>query len=88
MNQNEQLALIHRELKDIKEDVTELKSRLLNPDDGAIARTNRNTSFRKEMEPLLKTIPDLIQFKQTVTRVLWIVVTAVIAVVVRMVSMH
>ena len=35
MNASEktQLDLIHKELKDIKEDVTELKSRLLSPDD-------------------------------------------------------
>ena len=90
MNASEktQLDLIHKELKDIKEDVTELKSRLLSPDDGAIARANRNTSFRKEMEPLVREIPELIRFQKNVTRVLWIVVTAVVAMAVRVMSMH
>ena len=90
MNASEktQLDLIHKELKDIKEDVTELKSRLLNPDDGALARANRNTSFRKEMEPLVREIPEIMRFQKNVTKVLWIVVTAVVAMAVRVMSMH
>jgi hypothetical protein len=42
---NEQL---HDELKLIKSDVREIKIRLLDPDDGAISRVNRNTEFRKK----------------------------------------
>ena len=38
---------IHDELKDLKEDVRFIKKKLLDPDDGAVARVNRNTSFRK-----------------------------------------
>ena len=38
---------LHEELKDLKEDVRFIKKRLLDPDDGTIARVNRNTSFRK-----------------------------------------
>ena len=90
MTQKEQakLEVIHNEIVDIKEDITDLKLRLLNPDDGAIARANRNTSFRKEVEPLVREIPELIRFQKNVTRVLWIVVTAVVALVVRVISMH
>ena len=38
---------IHDELRDLKEDVRFIKKKLLDPDDGAVARVNRNTSFRK-----------------------------------------
>ena len=38
---------IHDELRDLKEDVRFIKKRLLDPDDGTIARVNKNTSFRK-----------------------------------------
>ena len=38
---------IHEELRDLKEDVRFIKKRLLDPDDGTIARVNKNTSFRK-----------------------------------------
>ncbi len=42
---NEQL---HDELVAIKQDVKEIKIRLLDPDDGTISRVNRNTDFRKK----------------------------------------
>ena len=38
---------IHDELRDLKEDVRFIKKKLLDPDDGAVARVNKNTSFRK-----------------------------------------
>ena len=42
---NEQL---HQELLELKADVKEIKIRLLDPDNGTIARVNRNTDFRKK----------------------------------------
>ncbi len=42
---NEQL---HAELLELKADVREIKIRLLDPDNGTIARVNRNTDFRKK----------------------------------------
>jgi len=44
---------IHDELKDLKEDVRFIKKKLLDPDDGTIARVNRNTSFRKSTQKTL-----------------------------------
>ena len=41
---NEQL---HAELIELKRDIREIKKRLLDPDDGTIARINKNTAFRK-----------------------------------------
>ena len=41
---NEQL---HVDILELKQDVREIKKRLLDPDDGVIARINVNTSFRK-----------------------------------------
>ena len=41
---NEQL---HVEILELKQDVREIKKRLLDPDDGVIARINVNTGFRK-----------------------------------------
>ena len=41
---NEQL---HVEILELKQDVREIKKRLLDPDDGVVARINKNTSFRK-----------------------------------------
>ena len=41
---NEQL---HAEILELKKDLREIKKRLLDPDDGVVARININTSFRK-----------------------------------------
>jgi len=41
---NEQL---HAEILELKQDLREIKKRLLDPDDGVVARINVNTSFRK-----------------------------------------
>lgn len=82
------LETISLQLKEMKEDISELKAKLLDPEDGVIVKTNQNTWWRKEVEPLVKEIPDLIQFKKTTYRVLWIIVTAVVALVVRVISMH
>jgi hypothetical protein len=90
MTQEEKQTLqtISLQLKEMKEDISELKDKLLDPEDGVIVKTNQNTWWRKEVEPLVKEIPDLIQFKKTTYRVLWIIVTAVVALVVRVISMH
>lgn len=76
------------QLKEIRQDISELKDRVLDPDNGLIVQTNRNTWWRKEADPLLKEIPDLIQFKKTTYRVMWIIVTAVVALGVRVILMH
>ena len=90
MTQKEQaqLEVIAAQLTEIKEDISEMKERVLDPDNGLIVQTNQNTWWRKEVDPLIKEIPDLIQFKKTTYRLLWIIVTAVVAIVVRIISMH
>ena len=40
----------------MKQDLREIKKKLLDPDDGAVARVNRNTSFRKGAQKTLWSI--------------------------------
>ena len=47
---------LHKELIDLKEDVRFIKRKLLDPDDGTIARVNKNTSFRKSAQKTLWSI--------------------------------
>ena len=47
---------LHEELVDLKDDVRLIKRRLLDPDDGTIARVNQNTSFRKTTQKTLWSI--------------------------------
>ena len=44
---------IHEELLKLKEDLRDIKIRLLDPDGGAISRVNKNTSFRKSTQKTL-----------------------------------
>ena len=50
---NEQL---HQEMLIMKQDLREIKKKLLDPDDGAVARVNKNTSFRKGAQKTLWSI--------------------------------
>ncbi|MAH42968.1 hypothetical protein CL614_04585 [archaeon] len=47
---NEQL---HNEIVELKEDVREIKRRLLDPDIGTISKVNKNTIFRKSTGKVL-----------------------------------
>ena len=47
---------LHEDLQDVKDDVRFIKKRLLDPDDGTIARVNQNTSFRKTTQKTLWSI--------------------------------
>jgi|TARA_R100001594_G_C3944274_1_gene241432 hypothetical protein len=47
---------LHEELQDVKEDLRDIKIRLLDPDDGTISRVNKNTTFRKSTGKVLWSI--------------------------------
>ena len=38
---------LHEELQDLRQDVRDIKLRLLDPEDGLVVRIGKNTSFRK-----------------------------------------
>lgn len=78
---------------DMKEDVSELKKRLLNPYDGAIVEITKNTDFRKEQErnqsdydKLVDQHKELIQWKSTYTKIFWTLFTAAVGVIGYMVT--
>jgi len=69
--------------KDMKEDISDLKKALLNPFDGVIVNTNKNTEFRRDWEELqserdkLKDDVDhLLKWKSTYLKVFWAIFTA------------
>jgi hypothetical protein len=77
---------------DMKEDVSELKKRLLNPY-GAIVEISKNTDFRKEQErnqseydKLVDQHKELIQWKSTYTKIFWTLFTAAVGVIGYMVT--
>jgi predicted RNA-binding protein with EMAP domain len=84
---NGELKQILESQKEMKEDISELKYTLLNPEDGVIVKVNKNTDFRKSSEKksdeyhqLIKDLEDLKGWKQTVIKVLWILFGAVVTI--------
>ena len=47
---NGELKQILESQKDMKEDISDLKYTLLNPEDGVIVKVNKNTAFRRSFE--------------------------------------
>ena len=47
---NGELKQMQKDMENLKEDMTDLKFTLLNPENGVIVNTNKNTDFRKELQ--------------------------------------
>ena len=81
-----------RDLRDnyttLKEDVSDIKYTLLNPEDGIIVRVNKNSDYRKEREEKQKYYDRIVtefekmkDWKDGVTKALWIVFTALVGII-------
>ena len=71
------------ELKEIHENVKEIKQILLDPEDGLIVRVNKNTYWRRQID--IADINELKTFKQNVTHALWGIYTIVLGVVAKII---
>lgn len=83
------------DFKDLKQDTSDIKKTLLDPENGQVVKTNKNSSFRRRWETKFEdneeTLDDIYvklesieSWKQTVTRILWIVFTAIIGIAAKM----
>lgn len=68
--------------EDMKKDMSDLKSQLLNPYDGAIVEIRKNTEFRQEREKnereydkLIAEHRDLVKWKSNFTKAFWVIFT-------------
>lgn len=85
---NGEMQAMQEMIEEIKDDLTDLKIRMLDPDEGVIVKTNQNTWFRREFEDNIKNIPELIKFKNTVNKALWVIFTSLIIVIIQVVLLH
>ena len=83
----EDLQLDHKELRDT---IRELKKQLLDPDRGVVVRVNKNSEFRREREDsseklstLFEQVNNLISWKDSISKILWILFTAIIGLVIK-----
>lgn len=84
---NAELKQIIENQKDMREDVSDLKRILLNPEDGVIVKVNKNTEFRVNFEnntekynQLVKDLDDIKSWKSTVIKILWIIFGSIVTI--------
>ena len=76
---------------DMKKDLSDLKKKLLDPDDGVIVKVNKNTRFRldqqklqereeREYKDLILEHSELMKWKGGVTKAMWIFFTAIVGI--------
>ena len=92
---NGELKQMMQDMQNMKVDISDLKYTLLNPDNGVIVNTNKNTEYRKELQgnedsfrAKLAEIDSIKSWKEGVTRALWIIFGIIAAIIIRMFMMH
>ena len=92
---NGELKQMQKDICELKEDISDMKYTLLNPDDGVIVKTNQNTQFRvdmqaneKDFQKQMVELEDLKRWKDGVTKALWIIFGSLVAIVARILMMH
>ena len=90
---NGELKQMQKDLEDMKEDTSDLKYTLLNPENGVIVNTNKNTEFRhmmqsnqKEFNSQMLEVEDLKRWKQGVNKALWIIFTLLAGIVFKFIT--
>ena len=71
------------ELKEMHENIKEIKEILLDPEDGIIVRVNKNTYWRRELDA--DEFKAMIRWKQNIYHAMWISYTALIGIIVKLI---
>lgn len=91
---NGELKVIQTTINDLKtsqdsmkSDLSEMKKRLLDPENGVVVKLNQHTQYisdKKELEDYYDDIidehKDLLAWKNTMTKAMWIVFTAIVGI--------
>jgi len=92
---NGELKQMQKDMQDMKVDLSDMKYTLLNPENGVIVNTNKNTEFRqqmqsnqKEFDEQMAKIKEIENWKAGVTRALWIIFGIMAGIIIRMLMMH
>lgn len=92
---NGELKQMQKDMETLKDDLSDMKYTLLNPDNGVIVNTNKNSEFRMKMEHgdkefrvQMMDVEELKRWKNGVNKALWIIFGALAAIVIRMLMMH
>jgi hypothetical protein len=90
---NGELKQMQKDMEELKDDISDLKFTLLNPDNGVIVNTNKNSEFReimqagdKDFQLKLLELQELKRWKEGVTKALWILFTGLAGVIIKLLS--
>ena len=75
--------LTNGELEEMHEMIKEIKEVLLDPEDGIIVRVNKNTFWRKEIDA--DEFKALVRWKQTINSALYVVYTALVGIILKLI---
>jgi len=91
---NGELKQMQEDMHEMKEDISDVKYTLLNPENGVIVNSNKNTDYRlelqeneKEFREKMADIEDIKRWKDSVTKALWIIFGSIVAIIIRMILM-
>ena len=71
------------ELKEMHENIKEIKEILLDPEDGIIVRVNKNTYWRRELDA--DEFKALIRWKQNINHAKWIAYSTLIGILIKII---
>lgn len=90
---NGELKRIEKMVIDMKSDMSDMKKTLLDPNDGVIVNTNKNTEWREERQKKIELYDEkvneldkLIDWKDGITKVLWVGFTAMIGIIAKLLT--
>ena len=91
---NGELKQMQKDMESMKDDMSDMKFTLLNPENGVIVNTNKNTDFRLDRERRMEyyegkiqQLDNLTRWQSGVNKALWIVFGSIAAIVIRMLMM-
>jgi len=90
---NGELKRIEEAVNHLKEDMSDMKKTLLDPNDGVIVNTNKNTEWREERQKKIELYDEkvneldkVIEWKDGVTKVLWVGFTSIIGIIAKLIT--
>ena len=88
---NGELKRIEQSVNHLKEDMSDMKKILLDPNEGVIVNTNKNTEWREKRQKKIEVydkkvveLDKLIEWKNSVTKAIWIGFTAIVGIISKM----
>ena len=71
------------ELKEMHENIKEIKQILLDPEDGIIVRVNKNTYWRRELDA--DEFKALLRWKQNINNAMWLAYSTLVGIIIKII---